>query len=62
MAIPVAVLLGQAARLGIGAVARKWGRKKLIREIAKKTAKQKDLSSKTRSGTSGRHLKTKKGK
>ena len=45
MAIPVAVLLGQAARLGIGAVARKWGRKKLIREIAKKTAKQKDLNS-----------------
>jgi len=63
MAIPVAVLLGQAARLGIGAIARKWSRKKLIREIAKKTSKQKDLAAKMNTGRGAkRHFKSKTGK
>ena len=63
MAIPVGVLLAQAARLGIGAAARKWSKKKLIREIAKKTSKQKDQAAKTNTGRGAkRRFKPKTGK
>lgn len=64
MAFPaVGVLLAQAARLGIGKLARKWSRKKLQREIAKRTSKQKDQAAKTNVGRGAkRRFKPKTGK